>query len=187
MRRPGFGIKSVQNILNAIEESRKPRLEAFISALGIPMIGNTMSKEIVKHFKTYEEFRDAAKSHWDFTQIDKIAYEKASSIWNFNFSEADKVNEYIILYQEDVEETLGQNLINEKIAITGSLSLFKNRTVLQAAIESRGGKVVSGVSKNTTMLINNNPNSGSAKNITATKLGVPIITEQEFVKRYLEN
>lgn len=186
--KPGFGAKSVENILQAIEDSRSPLLENFISAIGIPMIGKTLSKEIVKHFFGYADFRAAAKDKFDFTIIDKIAYEKCSSIWNFNFDEADRVDEYMLSYDRPKELLIAtQNLENEKIAITGTLTQFKNRNALIEAIESHGGKVVSSVTKNTTILINNNPNSSSSKNVTATRLGIPIITELEFINLYLDN
>ena len=186
--KPGFGAKSVENILQAIEDSRSPMLENFISAIGIPMIGKTLSKEIVKHFDCYANFRAAARDKFDFTVIDKIAYEKCSSIWNFNFDEADRVDEYILSYASATAlPVAAQNLDNEKIAITGTLTHFKNRNALIEAIESHGGKVVSSVTKNTTILVNNNPNSSSSKNVAATRLGIPIMTELEFINLYLDN
>ena len=186
--KPGFGAKSVENILQAIEESRSPALENFISAIGIPMIGKTLSKEIVKHFDCYADFRAAARDKFDFTIIDKIAYEKCSSIWNFNFDEADRVDEYMLSYDRLKELIIAtQNLENEKIAITGTLTHFKNRNALIEAIELHGGKVVSSVTKNTTILINNNPSSSSSKNVAAARLGIPIMTEQEFINLYLDN
>ena len=186
--KPGFGAKSVENILQAIEDSRSPMLENFISAIGIPMIGKTLSKEIVKHFFGYADFRAAARDKFDFTIIDKIAYEKCSSIWNFNFDEADRVDEYMLSYDRPKELIIAaQNLDNEKIAITGTLTHFKNRNALIEAIELHGGKVVSSVTKNTTILVNNNPNSSSSKNVAATRLGIPIMTELEFINLYLDN
>ena len=186
--KPGFGAKSVENILQAIEGSRSPMLENFISAIGIPMIGKSLSKEIVKHFFGYADFRAAARDKFDFTIIDKIAYEKCSSIWNFNFDEADRVDEYMLSYDRPKELIIAaQNLENEKIAITGTLTHFKNRNALIEAIESHGGKVVSSVTKNTTILVNNNPNSSSSKNVAAARLGIPIMTELEFINLYLDN
>lgn len=187
MKKPGFGEKSVENILVAIETSRLPMLSDFISAIGIPMIGRTLSKEIAKYFETYGQFREAAQSGWDFTQIDKIAMEKAYMISKFNFAEADAVDAYMLGYDSTEPTVAAQNLEGEKIAITGTLSNFKNRTELQLVIEAHGGKVVSSVSKNTTILINNNPSSSSSKNITATRLGIPIMTELEFINLYLDN
>lgn len=186
--KPGFGERSVENILNAIEASRKPTLESFISAIGIPTIGRTLSKEIAKYFKSYEEFRDAVKNHWDFTQIDKIGYEKALNIWNFNFDEADAVDEYILAYTSE-EPAAADTLTLEgyKIAITGTLTKTKNRNELQKLIEAHGGKVVTSVTKNTSILINNDVQSTSSKNVSAERLGVPILTEEEFWNLYLEN
>ena len=65
------------------------------------------------------------------------------------------------------------------------MSIYKNRAALQADIEKYGGKVVGTVSKNTSYLINNDVNSTSSKNVTAKKLNIPIITEQDFIKNFL--
>ena len=182
--KPGFGQKSVDNILEAIEASRKPKLDAFISAIGIPHIGKTLSKEIVKYFDDFNQFKTAAKERWDFTQIEGIAYEKASEIWNFDYSEAELVDNFMYCYIKD-EPAAADNLKGESICVTGRLNKFKNRDELVEAIQNHGGKVVSGVSKNTTWLITNTPNSGSAKNAAAQRLNIPIITEEEFINLYL--
>ena len=185
VQKPGFGPKSVENIMVAIEASRIPKLSSFICALGIPHVGKTLSAELVKHFDSYEEFKQAAQTHWDFTQIDGVGYEKASAIWNFDFAEADRVDAFMLGYENDDPATADLTLAGESICITGSLKLHKNRDELAKCIQDRGGKVVSGVSKNTTWLITNNPNSGSSKNVTAQRLGIPIITEEEFVNQFL--
>lgn len=184
INKPGFGVKSVENIMVAIETSRLPKLENFICALGIPHVGKTLSKELTKYFNTYEEFRDAAKNKWDFTQIDGVAYEKASAIWNFDFAEADLVDAFMLGYDVD-EPAAADNLVGESICITGRLTQHKNRDELVKRIQDHGGKVVSGVSKNTTWLINNDINSTSSKNTAAQRLGIPIITEEEFVNQFL--
>ena len=186
IQKPGFGKASVDKILNAIEASKICKLESFICALGIPMIGRTLSKELVKYFKSYEEFRDAAKNKWDFTQVDKIAYEKASSIWSYDFTQADKI--FNCMISVDIEESApqAQTLEGFKVAITGTLKLYPNRDELVCAIEACGGKVVGSVTKNTSILINNNPTSSSAKNVAAARLGIPILTEQEFCNLYIE-
>lgn len=71
------------------------------------------------------------------------------------------------------------------IVITGRLTTFKNRAELQQAIEAHGGKVIGSVSKNTTYLINNDNMSNSAKNVAAKKLGIPVLTEEEFSQKFL--
>ena len=184
-QKPGFGVKSVENIMVAIETSRLPRLENFIYALGIPHVGTTLSRELVKHFTTYEEFRDAAKAKWDFTQIDKVGYEKASAIWNFDFAEADRVAAYMLGYYEDEPAAAGSTLDATTVVITGKLTLHKNRDELVKRITDHGGKVTGSISKNTNILINNDVNSTSSKNVAAQRIGIPIMTEEEFVNLYL--
>ena len=71
------------------------------------------------------------------------------------------------------------------IVITGKLKVYKNRDSLQKDIEANGGKVVGSVSSKTNYLINNDPESTSSKNTTAKKLGIPIITEENFIKKFL--
>ena len=93
--KPGFGAKSVDNILSAIEESKTSKLESFISAIGIPLIGNTVSKELVKHVNSYEMFRDMINNKEDFTKFDNIAEEKAKNILNFDYADADAVYKYM--------------------------------------------------------------------------------------------
>lgn len=185
VQKPGFGKKSVENILQAIEDSRQPTLAAFISSLGIPLIGKTISKDLVKYVSSYEDFREKAKSKWDFTQIDGIAYEKASAIWNFDFSEADKVDEYMLAYWIESNDLSSKKLEGMSIVITGRLNKVKNRAELQKLIEDNGGKVVSTISKNTSYLINNDINSNSSKNNAAKKLGIPIISEEDFFLQFL--
>lgn len=181
--KPGFGKVSVNNALTAIQMSRIPKLEKFICALGIPLVGTSLSKELAKHFKSYEELRDAAKSHYDFTHLDKVAYEKASALWNFDWANADLIAANILGYEQD-EAPIAQDMIGEKICITGILHHFRNRNELIQTIEAHGGKVVGSVSSQTTWLINNNISSTSVKNKTAERLGIPIITEEEFINHY---
>ena len=184
--KPGFGLKSVNNVLGAIDTVReKSKLENFICALGIPHVGKTLSHELIKYFKTYEEFRDAAKNKWDFTQIDGVAYEKASAIWNFDFTEADRVAEFIEEYENDDLAAAETTLDATTVVITGKLTLHKNRDELVKRITDHGGKVTGSVSKNTNILINNDVNSTSSKNVSAQRLGIPIMTEEEFVNLYL--
>lgn len=184
MRQSGFGERSVQNILNAIEAAKSPTLDKFISSLGIPLIGNTVSKELIKHIKTYEEFRDKAQSHFNFSDFDGFAESKTLAIWNYNFSEADKIYLYLTIPEVKEETKTANSLDGITVVITGKLIHYKNRSALQQAIEKVGGKVVSSVSKNTNYLINNDNASTSTKNLTAKKLNVPIITEEEFISKF---
>lgn len=184
IKKPGFGAKSVDNILDAINMGRVTDLEHFICAIGIPHVGKTLSHELIKYFKTYEDFRKAVDSQWDFTQIDKVAEEKCSAIWNFDYSEADTVSKKLFLNLVE-EPEVEQTLVDVSVCITGRLLHHKNRDELVKRIQDCGGKVVSGVSKNTNWLINNDVNSTSSKNVAAQRLGIPIITEEEFVNQFL--
>lgn len=184
IQKTGFGAKSVDNILNAIEDSRHPTLDQFISSLGIPLIGKTVSKDLLDYIESYEDLKEKAISKWDFTKIDGFAYSKANAIWSFDFSEADRVKEFMEFTVEEKVEVVN-NLEDLTIVITGKLNSFKNRAELQEVIESRGGKVVGSVSKNTKYLINNDTQSNSSKNVTAKKLDIPIISEEEFKQKFL--
>ena len=184
IKKAGFGVKSVDNILSAIEDSRHPTLDKFISALGIPLIGKTVSKDLLDYIESYEDLKEKAISKWDFTKIDGFAYSKANAIWSFDFSEADKVREFMEFTVEEKPEVQA-TLEGAVVVITGRLNQFKNRAELQTAIINYGGKVVGSISKNTTYLINNDITSGSAKNVSAKKLGVPILTEEEFSQKFL--
>ena len=184
IKKAGFGVKSVDNILSVIEDSRHPTLDQFISSLGIPLIGKTVSKDLLDYIESYEDLKEKAISKWDFTKIDGFAYSKANAIWSFDFSEADRVREFMEFTVEEKVEVVN-NLEDLTIVITGKLNSFKNRAELQEVIESRGGKVVGSVSKNTKYLINNDTQSNSSKNVTAKKLGIPIISEEEFKQKFL--
>lgn len=184
IQKPGFGIKSVTNILNAIEASKNPTLQAFISSIGIPLIGKSMSKELIKFINSYEEFRKLIDEKFDFSYLDGFAGSKTEAILNFDYKQADAVYEIIKPLQVTITENQN-SLAGYTIVITGRLEKFKNRAQLQEAIESKGGKVVGSVSNNTDFLINNDNTSNSAKNLTAKKLGIPIITESEFTERFL--
>ena len=183
VKKTGFGDKSVDNILNAVEGAKSPSLDKFISSLGIPLIGKTVSKELVKQIKTYEEFREKAISHFDFSSYEGFADSKTSAIWNYDFAEADKIYSYLTIpVAEDSQNS--SSLQGITVVITGKLMNYKNRAEFQSAIEAAGGKVVGSVSKNTNYLINNDSTSTSAKNLSAQKLGIPILTEQEFIEKF---
>ena len=184
VQKPGFGEKSVRNILAAINDSRVSSLDKFLCAIGIPHVGTTLSRELVNFFSSYEEFRQAVDSKWDFTKIDKVGYEKAYAIWSFDYGEADRVAQKVHLTYEEPAAT-DTTLDATTVVITGKLSLHKNRDELVKRITDHGGKVTGSVSKNTNILINNDVNSTSSKNVSAQRLGIPIMTEEEFVNLYL--
>lgn len=185
IKKQGFGVKSVDNILQSIEKSKETTLEKFISSLGIPLIGNSVAKDLVKNFSSYEDFRLKIENKFDFSVLNGFADSKSNSLLNFDYSFADKVYNYLKIENKKEEEKF-QNLKDYNFVITGKLETFKNRTELQKEIEKFGGKVIGSISKKTSYLINNDKNSTSAKNIAATKLNIPILTEKEFIEKFLK-
>jgi DNA ligase (NAD+) len=181
IKKPSFGAKSVDKILSAIEDSKSTTLEAFITSLGIPLIGRTVAKELCKHIKSYEEFREKVNSKFDFSKYDGFGPEKVDALWNYDYSEADKIYPLLRIAETEVNSA-EQSCEGMTICITGKLKQFKNRDALKTWIEERGGKVTGSVTKNTTYLINNDIASTSSKNVSAKQLDIPIVTEQEFME-----
>lgn len=183
--KPGFGVASVDKILNSIEESKNTTLDAFIASLGIPLIGNTVSKELIKYFKTYDEFRDAVNDDtYHFSTIDGFGPEMDNELKYFDYSEADEIYHLLNIKIPEEKEEKEENLKLKDLTfvITGKLKKYKNRAELVDVISQAGGKVASSVSGKTNYLINNDITSNSSKNLTAKKLGVKIITEEDFEK-----
>jgi DNA ligase (NAD+) len=181
--KPGFGVKSVTNILNSIEAAKNTTLESFISSLGIPLIGRTVAKELCKHINSYEDFREKVDNKFNFSEYDGFAGAKTDAIWNYDYTEADKI--YPLLNIAEVTLNSVQHSCDGlTICITGKLQQFKKRDDFKAWIEERGGKVTNSVTSKTNYLINNDINSTTSKNATAKKLNVPIITEEGFIKEF---
>ena len=113
--------------------------------------------------------------------------EMCESLLKYDYTEADYLaNNILTLNNSLVNNTIDKSLEGITVVITGKLINYKNRSALQADIEAKGGKISSSVSKNTNYLINNDTTSGSSKNLTAQKLGVEIISETDFIKKFLE-
>lgn len=175
-QKSGFGDKSVSNILNAIEESKNCSLDAFIAGLGIPLIGRTVAKEICKYYSTWKDFREAVGGKW--SDLDGFGPEMEYELNNFDYDEADEIVKLLTFKEEKVNND--KDLDGLVFCVTGKLKNYKNRELLKAEIESRGGKVTGSVTSKTNYLINNDANSASAKNKKAQELGVKIITEEQY-------
>lgn len=182
MNKEGFGVASVDKILSAIENAKKIKLDAFICSLGIPLIGKTVSRELVKHIKSYEDFRKKIDEKFDFSKFEGFAEVKSDNLLNFNYTEADEL--YSLLSVESPKD-LKKASANINVVITGKLEHFKNRGELQSAIENVGGKVSSSISSKTDYLINNDLESQSSKNKKAKSLNIPIISEKDFILKFL--
>lgn len=182
VNKDGFGQASVDKILKAIDNRlAEASLYAFISGLGIPLIGTRVAKQICEKVETWREFRDLIHEDFDFTEWDGFGYEMNRALHDFDYEEADKIVESITFKPEEHEDKTDK-FNNMNFVITGKLTKFKNRQELVDLIENAGGKVQSAVSAKTMYLINNDVNSTSSKNKKAKELNIPIITEEEFME-----
>ncbi len=181
----GFGEKSYENLTNSIEKARITTVERLLYSIGIPNIGVATAKMIAKAFDyDVEQIRNATMEQ--LTNINGIGTIMAKAYVDYFANEENQkqldhiLSEITLEKQESKEQAV---LEGKTFVITGSVTKFKNRNELKAYIEERGGKVASSVSKNTSYLINNDSTSSSSKNKTARELGIPIITEEEFLSQ----
>ena len=184
----GFGEKSYKKLITAAEEARKTSLPRVIYALGITGIGLANAKVICREFAfDIEEMLSADVER--LSQIDGVGEVLAGAFYSY-FQEEKNVTEFkallseLELEQEQVDRS-NDNVNGKVFVVTGSLQYFENRDALKAKIESLGGKVTGSVTGKTDALINNDITSTSSKNKKAAQLGVPVITEEMFIKEYL--
>ena len=184
--KPGFGPKSVSNVLDAIEASREVELASFISAIGVPQVGLAIAKKLVMAAPSYEDFREKVDSKYDFSVLDGFADSKTQAILSFNYTAADEVYKEMKIINAPKEEVKDNKLAGITFCITGRLKAFTNRGALVEAIVSQGGKVIDRMSQTVEVLINNDIASESAKNKYAKEHGIPILTDEEFKEKYLD-
>jgi len=175
----GFGEASVGKILSAITSARtSTSLESFISAIGIPLVGRTVSKEIIKYYSTWEDFRNAVGGDW--TQFEGFGPEISKAINNFDYTEADEIAAMLEFKQPEVQSKASSTAADGLIfVITGRLS--RKRDDIKTDIENAGGKVTNSVSSKTSYLVCNDKNSTTGKSADAKRLNIPIITEEELM------
>lgn len=180
----GFGKKSQEKLINAIEKSKNTTLDRFIYALSIPMIGRSAAKTISNHFDgKFDDLYNHFDGSYDWTELEDFGQSMSDSINDFVSDEYNKelIEELAKYMNFEINEKSGDDRLSGKIfVITGKVNNYENRDALKEVIESFGGKVVNSVSKNTTYLINNDINSTTGKNKKAKELGVEIITEEMF-------
>lgn len=190
VKKAGFGIASVNKILNSIEEHKKTTLAAFISSLGIPLIGVSVAKILAETFDTYEDFRKAVNNkEYSFALLAGFGPEMNSALKSFDFTEADSIVPFLSIETKKItkEESITNEKLKDKVVvITGKLTTFKNRNELKDLIIKNGGKVSDSITSKTSLLINNDINSNSSKNKTAKSKGIPIISEADFIQSYIE-
>ena len=181
----GFGEKSFDNLVNAVEKSKKVTVAKFIYALGISGIGVANGRLIARHFDNdWEKIQNASAE--ELMQIDGIGEVVANAFVDFLHDDENKksVEKLLDIVEFDVEPqgSTDGDLRGKTFVITGNVHIYKNRNELKSAIEVNGGKVTGSVSSNTDFLINNDIDSASSKNKKAKELGIPIISEDEFTR-----
>ena len=181
----GMGEKSYNNLMQAIEKSRDVTTARFVYSLGIANVGLSNAKLICRYFQDDVKKLMMASAD-DMTTIEGIGPIIAKSVEDY-FKDPEKHQEVETLLKEvRIEKEIldeDQMIFSGKtFVITGSVHHFANRNEVKALIESKGGKVAGSVSSKTHYLINNDAESASSKNKKAKELGVPIITEEEFLE-----
>lgn len=185
----GFGEKSVNNMDKSIEKSRNVHPVNFIFALCIPLIGTDAGKKIVGSIG-FDAFLKRMEHQEGFEDIDGIGAERSNSILAWYAKESNRMSLVHLLEELSIEpvepkDTSEGTCVGMTFVITGDVHHYKNRDEFKAYVESQGGKVAGSVSGKTSYLVNNDVESNSSKNRKAKDLGIPIISEDEFVAQFV--
>ena len=183
----GMGEKSYNNLVTSIEKARKCKLENYLVALSIPNIGKSAAKIISKAFNgDYDKFIDAIYEGYDFESLPDFGPITAKNIVDYFKNGVDILLrpklanelEFIIEESKEIKENFctGKNFV-----VTGKFS--KPRSYYEELITNKGGKLVGSVSKKTDYLLTNDGDSGSTKAKKAKELNIPILNEEEFLKK----
>lgn len=186
MKKKGFGEKSVENILSAIDSRREITISELLSAAGIPKIGVTVSKKIEEKYPDWDSFKRAIDDN-SLIKIDGIGDELFYNLKHYDYSWIEELlvnNELTIVVKDSPIVTYTNNLEGQTVVITGKLQIFKKRADLEQTIKNYGGNIGSSITGKTTILINNDNTSTSKKNLDAKEKGIPIMTEQEFIEKF---
>ena len=176
--------KSFENLLSSIEKAKETTLAKVIYSLGIANIGLSNAKVICRHFEDdLDKIREADEE--EISAIDGIGPAIASSLVKYfkdpqNNQKVDHLLGYLHIHKEEISGE--QIFAGMNFVITGSLEHFANRGEAKKLIESLGGKVTGTVTGKTNYLINNDVTSNSSKNKKARELGIPILSEEDFLK-----
>lgn len=180
----GFGQKSFDNLMVSLEKAKKTTLAKVIYSLGITGIGLANAKVICKYFDDdIEKIRYADEE--EISSIEGIGPVIARSLADyFKSAENNQKLDHLLSHLHLVhEETSAEQVFAGKtFVITGSVEHFSNRSEAKEFIEARGGKVTGSVTKKTDYLINNDKTSASSKNKKAQELGIPILSEEDFLE-----
>lgn len=189
----GFGKRSVEKLLNSIEESRKTSLERFLYSLSVPLLGKSASQDIaenctIENTSSIGNFMqimitDGAEHFRSISGIGDSLINSLNSYFNIHCSEIFELSkEFKFESPNIVLDEMPKTLQGKTFVVTGSVRHYKNRDELKADIVTHGGTVAGSVSSKTSYLINNDINSTSSKNQKAKSLNIPIILEEEFLQ-----
>ena len=185
----GFGKRSIEKLLNSIEESRNTNLEHFLYALSIPLLGKSASKMVAeavdRDFDTFiDEMTMKGAEYFKYLPgIGDALINSLNTYWKSHYSEIIQLaNEFTFEKPNLILDETPKTLQGKTFVVTGSVNHYKNRDELKADIVVHGGTVVGSVSSKTSYLINNDINSTSSKNQKAKSLNIPIISEEDFLK-----
>lgn len=180
----GFGEKSYDNLIASIDKAKETTLAKVIYSLGISNIGLSNARVICRHFDDdLDKIRSADEE--EISAIDGIGPVIAKSLTKYfsNPENNQKVDHLLKYLHINKEEISGEQIFaGMNFVITGSLEHFSNRGEAKNLIESLGGKVTGSVTGKTNYLINNDVTSNSSKNKKARELGIPILSEEDFLK-----
>ncbi len=186
----GFGEKSYERLMKAVEKASKTTPARLLSALGIPNIG-TANARMISEFCENKWERISSLNEEELLSVDGIGEIMAEEYTSFfadenNRREIDEILKEVTL-DESYSSKSGSRLEGLGFVVTGTLNHFENREKLKALISEEGGRVSSSVSSKTDYLINNDAGSSSSKNRKAAELGIPVISEDEFLKMLDKN
>lgn len=182
----GFGVRSYEKLIASINKSRNVKLANLIYALGIPNIGLQTAKTLIKAAK-YSLKTLIDMDIDDLMSISGIGEVIATSFYEW-FHDVNNIQKFVELYKQlniipEVEST-DNSLVGMTFCCTGAVYIFQSRNHLKEVIESKGGKLTGSVTKNTDYLITNDTTTGSRKNRAAQELGIPVLTEEEFIEKF---
>jgi DNA ligase (NAD+) len=189
IRTEGFGIRSYEKLIEAIEKSKEVKMQNFLVALGINQIGEGGAKRLAKHFKNdINKFLEATKSHHNFTGIEDFGLITAYAVYEYfnnesNMSQVKELLEYVSVKQEGEKKTtvVSDNPFKgAKVYATGKFANYKKEDI-KKVLEDLGAEFAGGYAKSLNYLIVGSI-EGSSKEDKAKKDGVPILSEEEFIK-----
>lgn len=203
LQKDGWGKKKWENLLAAIETARNTTLQKFMYGLNVTYLGSDLSKKLSAYWRgsigKFVDFIDRAAEKpaaalEELTALDGVGEGKAAPLVEWagvvraGTKERKDLDDLISYLRFDTSAYEGKkddaSLSGLTFVITGAVNVYKNRDEFKASVEARGGKVAGSVSKKTDYLVNNDTASMSGKNKKAKELGIPVISEDEFIERF---